>query len=184
MALPVRKADEPGLGDADRDLIGVVARHGTAVMKVSSPEGMPEWAYTIGLHHHFAHPEVVVFGLAGERAQRLLNDVRDRVRAGARFEAGTETDLLLEGLPCAFREVLADWHHPFLGRMDWFYRGQYAPTVQLFWPDRERRFPWDPRFDRRFEFTQPLLYLDHPRPARAIPLLESLELWPPRPARA
>ncbi|MBV9109025.1 MAG: DUF4262 domain-containing protein [Gemmatimonadetes bacterium] len=180
MALHVRTLDDPDLDDVDREFLENLARHDTVVVRVGSPNPTPDWAFTVGLHARFDHPEVVIFGLRPETAHAILNDLRDQVRTGTRFDAGMRTDALLEGMDCAFREVQDDWHYPFLGRMDWYYRGEHAPVLQLFWPDREGRFPWDDGFDARFADDQPLLYLDHPRPARAIALLEEMELWPPR----
>jgi hypothetical protein len=180
----VRSAEEPGLSDADRRLIENVARHGTHVVKIvsSRPTSTPDWAFTIGLHQNFAHPEVVVFGLRPELAHNLLNDVRDLVGEGHRFEQGCVTDLVLGDLPCAFREVRPGWHPPYLGTMRWFYRGRPVPVVQMFWPDREGRFPWEPAFDTVHSGEQPLLFHDDPSAAANAGFLAELEAegqWPP-----
>ena len=176
----VRKLTDPGLSEARRRLIENVERTGTHVVKVSSstPTSTPDWAFTIGLHHNFAHPEVVVFGLKHQTAHLLLNDVRDHIREGQRFEAGTETDLLLNDAIVAFRDVHSKWHDPFLGTMDWFYEEVKVPVVQMVWPDRAGRFPWEPGADPDVADLQPLLYLDDPVAARAAPILAEMNLPP------
>lgn len=160
--MKVRTLDEPGLSEADRRLIENVARYGTHVVKVGSsrPTPTPDWAYTIGLHHRFNHPEVVLFGLRPDLAHTLLNDVRDMVAEGHRFEDGSVTDQVLDGRPCAFREVRPVWHDDYFGVMRWYYHREPVRVLQLFWPDRENRFPWQPGFDTTFAATQPLLSED------------------------
>jgi hypothetical protein len=184
--MKVRTLDEPGLSDSERRLIENVAQYGTHVIKVFPPEPTlsPDWAYTIGLCQNFDHPEVVLFGFRPELAHDLLNDVRDLIAEGHRFEDGSESDLLLNDLLCAFREVRPVWHYPYLGKMRWYYFRQEVPVVQMFWPDRENRFPWQPAFDQGFADKQPLLYEGEPVPAGNTEYLRELEErghWPPPP---
>ena len=182
----VRTLDEPGLSDADRAVIENVARHATHVVMVGSPDPTPtpDWAYTIGLHHTFGHPEVILFGLAPELAHTLLNDVRDLIVEGHHFADRTESDEVLTGRPVAFREVRPVWHEAYVGVMRWFYDGEPVPVLQMFWPDRESRFPWALDFDTRFAGKQPLLFEDDPVAAGNTEYLREIEPsrhWPPSP---
>jgi hypothetical protein len=48
---------------------------------------------------------------------------------------------------------------------DSFYGWVRPAYLQVVWPDRGSRFPWEPGFDPGFEGDQPLLWLprdDHP----------------------
>jgi hypothetical protein len=71
-----------------RRLDGVVASHGWAIQGVEADRHGPPWAYTIGLIEHFGHPELVVTDCTWPVAVELLNDVGDRVAAGARLAVG------------------------------------------------------------------------------------------------
>jgi hypothetical protein len=142
--------------DLDRRLLSDVAAHGCHVIKVLRSESTPPFAYSIGLFHSFAHPEVLLVGLDLDLMHRLINDIRDHIRAGALFSAGSRSSAILKGLDCEFRSV-APAHYPNLfGRAIWFYSGEDFPAVQCVWPDRQGRFPGQPDFDSTFRNIQPL----------------------------
>jgi len=176
----VRTLADPGLDESERKTVDDVERYGLHVIIIPSEEGMPGWAFSIGLHHNFGHPELVVFGLKPEIAHWLLNEVARRISDGERFAPGDEADGLLEGVRCTFREVRPRWYHPFLGWMNWFYDGEEIPVLQCIWPDHDQRYPWDAAFRADWVKTQPLLFHEDPVEARATELLASLDLWPPR----
>jgi hypothetical protein len=179
----VRALSDPGLRDYERKIIEDIAGYGSHVTSVVSPTSDPDWSYTIGLHHSYSHQEVLVFGLRADVAHALLNDVHDLIVEGHRFEAGTETYLLLKDLRCAFRTVRPVWYDVFIGGGFWFYHHQPVPVVQMFWPDGADRFPWEPGFDPSLIDRQFLLYHTDPASARTAEFLQELEdrgLWPPR----
>jgi hypothetical protein len=144
---------------AEEKCIADVARYGLHVINVPADERGPGFAYSVGLHRSFQHPEVIIVGLARDVMHGMLNDLADRVRQGERFEAGATSDEFLEGYACTFREVQ--------GRLyvdDW----QPFPALQLVYPDRERRWPWDPDASDAFRRQQPdLATSDVPAWARA-----------------
>jgi len=41
------------------------------------------------------------------------------------------------------------------GESRWFYGGDDFPCLQIVWPDRAGRFPWEADFDAQFEGNQP-----------------------------
>jgi hypothetical protein len=116
-------------------------------------EGHPEWAYTIGLHH-FGHPEIIVTTLPQRVAHNILNNVGEQVKQGQRFEVGPLYDKIIEGYGVTFRPV------PDVSAGEWFnvahnYWGGYSfDALQLVWPDKEGRFPWQAGYSSLF---QPLL---------------------------
>jgi len=67
------------------------------------------------------------------------------------------------------------WYAPFIGYATWFYDGAHFPALQLIWPDKGRRFPWQSGFNPDWIWAQPLLFESDPRSARAEALLESLQ---------
>jgi hypothetical protein len=135
-----------------------VERHGWHVALVPPEGSTPGWALSIGLAERFAHPEVVVFGPEVALLHRLVNALGERVRTGARFEAGTEHEGVLAGHRLAFRAVERKWIPPFLGNAAWHYRSEDFPAVQCFWPDPRGRFPWEPGSDPDWRGQQPQLF--------------------------
>ena len=64
------------------------------------------FAFSIGLYHTLGHPEILVMGMPPGRAQQLINDVGETVRAGRRYEAGERCDGLVETYPLAFVAII------------------------------------------------------------------------------
>jgi hypothetical protein len=103
----------------------------------------PSFAYTIGLFG-LGHPELLIFGTDPGTASAVLNDVFQRVRAGADLVPG---ELL----------AFADWPHrafieavPNPGEILFGANRHYrrpddhsVPAFQLTWDDATGRFPWD-----------------------------------------
>jgi len=162
----------------DRKVIYDVNTHGWHVMIVTPDGANPGWAYSIGLFHSFRQPEVLVFGLDGELMHQLINHVGREVRNGVRFEAAREYADIIERLKCTFRVVNPAWYRNVLGYATWFYKGSRFPAMQLFWPDRSQRYPWQTEFEARFLRDQPLLFHASPDDARAVEMLASLRRAP------
>lgn len=134
-----------------------VAQYGLHIIRVAAEEDSPEFAYSVGLYHTFAHPEVIMLGLRSETMHRLLNDVATALRAGRRFAAGDVSDAFLEGYDVTFRLVPADSYEPYLGWANWFNEGRDYPALQMVYPDREHRWPWEPGVAESFRANQPVL---------------------------
>ena len=134
--------DEP-LGEADRKVLDNVERHGCHIVGVAAEGDSPQFAYSVGLKHSYGHPEILISGMHGPVAGMLVNDLRDRIAAGERFEDGSTDAHVLEGRSVAFRALRADVYPEAVGFAVWFYGQMDVPVLQCVWPDREGRFPWD-----------------------------------------
>lgn len=134
-----------------------VERYGLHVINVAADDRGPGFAYSVGLFRTFAHPELILVGLPRQTMHDLLNGAADAIRAGARFGGGDVTDALLEGYDCTFRPVPDRLYRAYLGWAGWFYDGQPFPALQLVYPDRERRWPWDAGAAVGFVEQQPVL---------------------------
>ena len=117
----------------------------------------PGYSFSIGLSHSFRHPEVLVFGLSPEVAQELINLVADEVSNGREFKKGCESDDLLRGYPVRFTPVSSDYHAQYLGNARWAYEGRPFEVVQLVYPDKQGRWPWDISTRDGFRDNQPVL---------------------------
>jgi hypothetical protein len=50
---------------------------------------------------------------------------------------------LIEGYDCELRKVQKSQYHDFFGYALWFYGGNEFDALQIVWPDKSHRFPWD-----------------------------------------
>ena len=140
-------------------LEGVIAEHGWAIHVVLSPGDDPvpdpPFAYTVGLSgSRFGHPELLVSGLGRDTAQIVLNDLAERVRAGQRLRAGQRFSDLLEGVDGGEVQVellrvddAADPRAPLSAANRLYGYGGPIDALQVVWPDRTHRFPWEPGYD-------------------------------------
>ncbi len=133
----------------DEDVETSVRAHGWHCIAVEESMDEPGFAYTIGLGATFQHPEIVVVGLPRDVAHQLLADIANDLKKGIRCSPEKARDDLLEGLSVAFREV----HHTQIearmgGAMAFYRKARLALTaLQLFWPDKQGRFPFEPGCD-------------------------------------
>jgi hypothetical protein len=122
------------LDAGDKQLLADVRGVGFHVLKVPADDEGPAFAFTVGLHHRFGHPEVVVVGLDLDTAHSVLN------RLGGAISDGNHPDLdrLLEATTCTLVDPAgADVREQFLGYARWFYRSDDFPVRQLVWPGCE-----------------------------------------------
>jgi hypothetical protein len=130
-------------------------QYGWFVNRIAEDASGPGFAYSFGLYEEFAHPEIIIFGLAEETMHRLINDVGKQVRSGAKYSAGDQTSDLLKGYTCAFGTVNPLQYCKTCTWTVWFYESNRFPALQLFWPDKRNRFPWEPEFDEQLRDRQP-----------------------------
>jgi hypothetical protein len=152
--------DESTWDERDRTIAANVERYGWSVSGVHGDDELPGWAYSIGMYHTLRSPEVAVFGLPPGTGMRIVNIVGEQIRDGRPVRQDEQRDDVLTGYPVAFRAVQLDWSPTFFGAGMDFYRLPYLPVVQVFWPDREGRFPWDPSVEETCRSSQPMLWLD------------------------
>lgn len=145
------------LTDAGRQVLQDVTEHKAHVLHVTDDDGVPKFSYTIGLWHHFEQPEVIVFGLDVEAAEELLQNVVASCAEGARFAHGDKREELLVGFAVRFLDVADEAARAHLGAATWAYEGGDYRCVQLVWPDKEKRWPWQDGVRQGFRDVQPLL---------------------------
>lgn len=130
---------------------------GWCVQGVDAEVGKPGFAYTVGLQQTFGQPELIVFGLPLEAAQRLLNLVAERMRGGMRFELDVSYGDMVAAHDVRFRDVLDPASvREHVGYALWFYRGAAFGLRQLIWPDAGR-FPDGKDAPEWLRKAQPLL---------------------------
>ena len=90
----------------------------------------------------------------------ILNEVGELVCDGSVLRDGTVSREVLERPPVVFRSVAEGHHGDWVGTALRYYERPSVPLLQLFWPDREGRFPWEESFETPEDprFRQPLLF--------------------------
>jgi len=151
------KPDKSQLDEADKKLLADVERYGWHCLHVHDRDTIPHWSFSIGVFESWQHPELVVFGLKEETAHTLLAQLVNRVKEGERFTVEHDYDDILDDYSCRFVTVDPQWYAAFLGYAQWFYESADGfPALQLVWPDKGGRYPWDDGFAIT-DGTQPVL---------------------------
>ncbi len=138
-----------------------LAEGGFTVAALVGDETGCDWAYTIGLHRNFGHPELLLVGLEAPVAGAVLELMGNRIAAGERLD--DDRPLVMDGgLEFRTRPVDA----LFRSHGDWFILGRevmacwgerWPASLQLIWSDPGEEFPQQPG-DPRWMVRQPLLF--------------------------
>ncbi|UVO38611.1 DUF4262 domain-containing protein [Bradyrhizobium arachidis] len=144
--------------EADKVILRNVRNHGCHVTGIL--DASPPFAFSIGLHLNYGHPELIIFGQSVENAHAIINLIRDRAAEGHKFVDGDISEELLEnGYKLGFSQVPLSVYPDYLGTAIWFYgRSRLVfPCLQVVWQDVNRRFPWEAECLLTVRQDQPLL---------------------------
>lgn len=118
----------------------------------------PPFAYTVGLHRSFGHPELIILGLDHSVMGRLLNICGDRIKAGETLPVDMPILGIIGQYAVKLRPVRRRASYKeHLGYAIWFYDGHEFPVLQLVWPDKNGRFPGEKGAAESLRKVQPLL---------------------------
>ncbi len=141
----------------DAKLFDDIAQYGVHIVHVPEDDADPSFSFTVGLWHSFEQPEIVVFGLPEPVAHELLNAIADEVAEDRKFLPDSRHDGVLVGYPVRFVAVPKQRYDDYLGSAVWAYEGDEFPCVQLVWPDKQGRWPWESGVRAGFAESQPVL---------------------------
>jgi hypothetical protein len=144
--------------EGEAKLLADVKDPGWHVIGVTEDDEGPGFAYSIGLHHNYGHPEIITFGLDVPILWRIVNVIAEKVKQGEKFEDCHEAEGVLEGYLVFFRSVEQRHYREYLGGARGFYEGDAFPALQCVWPDKAHRYPWHPDASEPFRKRQPVLY--------------------------
>tara|TARA_R110002072_G_scaffold174303_3_gene329396 strand:- start:92151 stop:92624 length:474 start_codon:yes stop_codon:yes gene_type:complete len=145
------------LSPAEKKVLQDVLEEGVHIVHVPHSEDGPGFSATIGLWFHFEQPEVIVFGMPEPVADDLLNAVTDAADEGKRFKHGEDHKDLFVGYSVRFLDVPKEKVADYLGTAQWAYDSTEFPVVQLVWPDKQQRWPWQEGVRDGFRESQPIL---------------------------
>lgn len=117
-----------------------VEKHGWAVQFVESDRA--PYAYTVGLHER-GRPELLVTGLAPQRAVLVLNSVAEYLLRGGKPVPG---ERILIGGELLLEVVQVEHPDAHLNIAVALY-GNEIKALQLVWPDDQGHRPWCAEFD-------------------------------------
>ena len=157
--LPAEDYGPGPLSSADREALRLADERGWSIRMVDVP-GL-KWAYTIGLSA-LGHPELIAILPSADGAANMLHEAQAYLARGDLvLEDGLRWDAL--GFECCWRRVHESQHAAlnvfFLAKLRHEHRTgrrEAIETYQLFLPDHDGRYPWDPGCKVRE--SQPLLF--------------------------
>jgi len=127
---------------------------------VSISDASPTFVYSVGLNFSFNHPEMIIFGLA-RQGSNILRVMMHEIKAGKSFaEPAVYDGVVVNGL-IATRRVHPSQHEFYLGYAMGYCRergriGQLE-AIQVFWPDKAGKFPFERECDELVWAAQPRL---------------------------
>jgi hypothetical protein len=141
----------------EAELAAKVEQYGWYVMLVPKDDEGPGFAYSIGLHKNFDHPEIIIFGLDLKVMWAMINEIGAQVKTGKHYETEKIYFGLIEKYGCVFEPVAERYYAEYFGYANWFYKGTDFPALQCVWPDKAGLYPWHEDFNPEWLAAQPLL---------------------------
>jgi hypothetical protein len=140
-------------------IIDDVAKFGWHVVAVvpKAGEQWPEFAFTVGLHKTYNHPELIIFGLPMKVAHGIFSTCVERIEESEPFLEGQVRQDVLNDYDATFVAVAERFYAEYLGSAIGFYENADFPVLQLVWPDRNGCFPWDSSAAPDLVHSQPVL---------------------------
>ncbi|MBC7554085.1 MAG: DUF4262 domain-containing protein [Taibaiella sp.] len=143
--------------NAEDKIIEDVNSVGWSVIMIEATEYLPAFACTIGLWKNYRQPEIISFGLSFKTLHSILNIAGKNIKNGKRYLIDTvNSEFFTKGnsqLISVDERSIPDY----FGYAIWFNNGAEFPALQLVWPDRNDKLPWQNGYEEEFIYRQPLL---------------------------
>lgn len=121
-----------------------IAKNGFVTTGIFDPDNQDfPWAYSTGFTVTLDHPEVVIYGLPVTTAHSCMWSAHHAIKGGARLEPGTYSDDILHNYRVAIVKVDEVMDPLYTMRMSARILGSPFEAVQIVWPDKQGRFPWN-----------------------------------------
>jgi Domain of unknown function (DUF4262) len=137
-----------------------IRNHGWSALDVY--DAAPPFIYTVGLTETWNHPELIVFGMPPKSLSGILSAMVHTIKGGATYaKAGTYSGILQGDTLIGVRAVDPTQHQVYLG----YAMGRVWVTnrnleaMQVFWPDKAGKFPYEVGCDLGVYNRQPRLDL-------------------------
>lgn len=134
-----------------------IEKYGLSVIAIEATDYLSSFAYSIGLWKKYKHPEIISFGFTVQTLHGIINAASDIIKTGERLETERDYDCIFETGMARFVKVDPSNIGDYFGYAIDFYGTAEFPALQLVWPDRNHKFPWEKDFEEEFIYKQPLL---------------------------
>jgi hypothetical protein len=99
------------------------------IVKVEGCDQYPSYSYSVGLWHHFGHPEFITFSQPQQMGEQLIDDMQKLVKVGQPPVVQPHK----ENYPVKLQPIHdSQWISSFLSLADWFYDRESFPVLELF----------------------------------------------------
>ena len=143
------------LTEHERNFVAKIREYGFVSTSVAADAEGPGFSYTTGFWLNVKFPEIITFTLANDVAHDTFWYMYKHLKDGGTFKISEPTRELFENSQSLLLQVNKGEYPEFLGWNRWFYGNDSFKCLQLVWPDREGRFPWDPGASAEFVRDQP-----------------------------
>ncbi len=143
--------------ETEKLIIENVNKYGWHVALFESDNYLPSFGYTIGLWKNFNHPELITFTLETSIIHSVLNNAGNDIKKGNKIILNKNYNNYLDKFEVQFLSVADDNINDWFGYGLWFNDYKIFPALQLIWPDKKNKFPWEDKFDPKYKLYQPLL---------------------------
>lgn len=107
-----------------------------------------EFSYSIGFIEKFQSPEIMVFGLARDKAHALLSECAQLLKQGHKFQPDQEdSEVLACGYKVIFKNIKSKHVNEYLGTATRHYKTDNIEAMIMFLPDANHKYPWDSEYD-------------------------------------
>lgn len=145
------------MNDSEKKIIENIKEYGCHVTSVFDPDDEePSFTYSTGITETLGAPEIIVVGLNHELGHFIVNDYRDRLKAGENFKAGEFYSEFIEGFDVTFEEVSEENKSEYMCSSVWF-NGESFLALQLVFPTTSGVWPWQEQASPSFKSLQPSL---------------------------
>lgn len=140
------------------EISGNIERFRCHLVMIEPDNYLPGFVYSIGLFQNYNHPEIICFGLKIDVMARIINDACAMIAEGNSIMPNHSYADFLMGVDVQFLNVDKAYYPDYFGYGSWYYgKDVDFPAMQLVWPDKQNKFPWEPEFNSDWKFKQPLL---------------------------
>jgi hypothetical protein len=139
----------------EKEFVAQIREYGWFNTSVTRDDEGPGFSYTSGLWVSAQRPEVIMFSMKREVAHDIFWDVYRDAKTGSEIAPGRRTNEIFGNSAAFVFPVAKRFFADYLGWSRWLYAGDDFPCMQIVWPDRAGRFPWEQGFDPTFAQSQP-----------------------------
>ncbi|HEX4304378.1 MAG TPA: DUF4262 domain-containing protein [Rhizomicrobium sp.] len=143
-------ADPSVFDPRERRFVEQIREHGWTGLDIFADGAKPNFYFSTGMWRTVGCPEIIIVGLRGDAAHDVIWDIFRNVKAGKPPAIGVRVPVLLVDRDVVFQPVDRKYYPDHLGWARWFYAGDDFPCLQIIWPDRANRFPWEEGYEEEF----------------------------------